>query len=298
MTTLKDKIENGFSESRILILGIQIIIGFQFNSVFQNSFSKLPVSSQYLKIGGLALMLAAFVFLIAPSTYYLIVEKGENTLRLNKYINTMAWFALLPFAVGMAIDMFVSTNKIISHAAGIGAGIGVLVLALTFWYAIEFLKKSRKGRDPDKEEPTALKDKIKETLTGAKMIIPGAQALLGFQFTIILMEGFEKLSRTMQYTHLGALALVVISVILLMTPAAYHRLVENGENTESFFRRASNIILISTIPLALGICIDYFVVVHKVTHSLPISLVTSVLLLILFYALWFGYTIYRRSAKT
>jgi len=79
----------------------------------------------------------------------------------------------------------------------------------------------------DFEEP-GLHEKIDQMLTEARVILPGAQALLGFQLAIVLTEAFAKLPPEIKLTHGAALVLVAVSIILLMTPAAYHRIVYGG----------------------------------------------------------------------
>ena len=142
---------------------------------------------------------------------------------------------------------------------------------------------------------TELKDKIDQVLTEARVVLPGAQALLGFQFATMLMDGFDKLPLSSKQAHVISLALMALSVILLMAPAAYHRIVEQGEETEHFHRVASYFLLAAMVPLPIGIAGDFFVVLRKVSESTPLAAVSAVLMLLFFYGLWFGYTIYRRS---
>jgi len=59
------------------------------------------------------------------------------------------------------------------------------------------------------------------------MVIPGAQALLGFQFATFFQKPFDSLARSSQQVHLISLVLMAVSIILLMTIAAYHRPVYN-----------------------------------------------------------------------
>ena len=80
-----------------------------------------------------------------------------------------------------------------------------------------------------------------------------------------------------------------------MTPAAFHRIVEQGEDTERVLKFASFMVLAALVPMALGIAGDLLVVVQKVTGSVAFSLACAGAALILFYGFWFGYTIYRRS---
>ena len=46
---------------------------------------------------------------------------------------------------------------------------------------------------PKEEEQTPLKTKIEQMLTEARVVIPGAQALLGFQLIAVLTKAFADL---------------------------------------------------------------------------------------------------------
>jgi hypothetical protein len=52
---ISKKLKIALDETRMLVLGVQILIGFQFRSVFQDSFDALPAWSRYLD--GLATLL-------------------------------------------------------------------------------------------------------------------------------------------------------------------------------------------------------------------------------------------------
>ncbi len=43
MVELKDKIQNALDESRMLVLGSQILLGFQFRAAFEPGFNNLPL---------------------------------------------------------------------------------------------------------------------------------------------------------------------------------------------------------------------------------------------------------------
>ncbi|MFN2492038.1 MAG: DUF6328 family protein [Pyrinomonadaceae bacterium] len=144
-------------------------------------------------------------------------------------------------------------------------------------------------------EKTPTHTKVDQVLTEARVVLPGAQALLGFQFATILLESFDKLPATSKDVHLLSLILLGISVILLMAPAAYHRIVEQGEDTEHFHGVASRFLLAAMVTLPIGICGDLFVVVLKVTESKPAAIASAVSALIVFYGLWFGFTTYRKA---
>ena len=149
----------------------------------------------------------------------------------------------------------------------------------------------------DEARGTPLDTRIKQVLTEARVVLPGAQALLGFQLVAVLADGFENLPESSRQLHLVSLILLALSTVLLMTPAAYHRVVEQGENTEHFQRFASRLVLMAMVPLALAIAGDAYIVVEKVSHSPALAIASTVLLLTFFFGCWFGYTTYARQRR-
>src|SRR5438270_6806163 len=76
-----------------------------------------------------------------------------------------------------------------------------------------------------------------------RMILPGLQALLGFQLTVVFSQGFdEKLTRPQQQLHLMATALVAVATALVMTPAAYHRQTGTHHVSERFLTLSSRLL--------------------------------------------------------
>jgi len=139
-----------------------------------------------------------------------------------------------------------------------------------------------------------LDDRIRQVSTEIRMVLPGAQALLGFQFITFVLSEFDKLPPLLKQIHVVSSILLTLCVILLMTPAAYHRIVENGENSEHFHRFASAMLLSALVPLALGIAGDFFVVTEHVVQSTAVSISLAAIILLCFFGLWFGLPMLRR----
>lgn len=297
---MEEKIENALNESRILVLVAQVLIGFQYQSIFQPGFEKLSWASQYLKLGGLGLMLLALTLFLAPAAYHRIVENGRLSAQFHQFITTVSMPALLPFALALGIDFYVMGDKLMGRPMGILSGLLACLIALFFWYGIEAMLVTKDGVAKGNKlsmssQSTPLKDKIKFVLTEARVILPGAQALLGFQFTAILTESFEKLTSLAHVVHFVSLSCVALSTILLMAPAAFHRIVEKGENTERLYTFSNTMILAAMGLLAPGIAGDVFVVVQKVAHDSTWAWIASGLTLLVFYGEWFGYMLYRKA---
>jgi hypothetical protein len=300
MAELKDKIKLALDESRMLVLGAQILLGFQFRAVFEAAFDRLPRSSQLLKMGALIILLGAIALIMAPGSYHRIVRAGSDAEDVHQFATTVMDVALVPFLVAFAIDLYVTTGRFLGTTGGVMTGAAVGVTGLFFWYGFAFLSRpQKKSRDGNNEKarahPTALKTKIDQALTEARVVLPGAQALLGFQLVTMFMDGFDKLPNSSKYVHLVSMFVMAFTMILLMTPAAYHRIAERGEDTPRLHRIASVLLLGAMFTLPLGICGDVYIVFYKVTSSIAISVGIAVAVLAFFYGTWFGFTAYRRA---
>jgi uncharacterized protein DUF6328 len=250
---LAQKIKIALDETRMLVLGVQILLGFQFRGVFQDLYSQLPVSSRYLNAVALLLMVLTLALLTLPGTYHRIVEEGNASGRFHALTDKVSDIALIPFMASLAIDVAITSAQIFGTGGGIAAGVAVGVLALLFWYGIEAWRKRSTGqaeramteRQKNITEETGLHEKIDQMLTEARVILPGSQALLGFQLAIVLTQAFEKLPAAIKIVHGAALICVALSIVLLMAPAAYHRIVYKGEGSEEFHRIGSGFVTYS-----------------------------------------------------
>lgn len=300
MSDLTEKIRLSLDEDRMLVLVVQVLIGFQFRGVFEPGFEKLSPAAQYFKLAAFGLLLLTLALLLTVPSYHRIVEKGNSTPRFAAFVTNLMSVALLPFAVALGCDLGIVGGKLFGVAGGWIVGLAAGGVALFFWYGIGLIARTRgMGRSKMKDDDggkTPLADKIKQILTEGRIILPGAQALLGFQLSGFFTDAFEKLEPSSQLFHFAALAFVALAAILLMTPPAYHRIVEKGEETERFHRVANRFIIVALIPLALGITTDFYVVLNKVSHNAALSSLIAAVVLALFYGLWFLYPWLRARA--
>ena len=124
----------------------------------------------------------------------------------------------------------------------------------------------RPRHDDDADESP--KDALGQTLDEARMVLPGVQALFGFQLIAVFSDGFGRLlSEAEQTLHLAAIALVTIAIAMVMTPAAYHRQVDPRRATPAFIRLASRFVSAAMLPLAAGLALDLHLVSRVITRS-------------------------------
>src|SRR6195952_1318255 len=244
------KLKAALDETRLLILGVQILLGFEFQAVFQDGFGSLDPASRHMSLAALGLIVLSIALLIAPSMQHRLVEAGQSTRRLIATTNVLASLALLPLTIGLALSAYVVTERTFGPAFG-AAFAAVLGGAASFgWFGLEFMIGRHREAEQMPTSPTPLKTKIEQLLTEARLIIPGGQALFGFQFVAMLTTGFDHLPQGSKIAHAVALGLIAINVMLVMMPAALHRLSFGGEDSEAFLRIAS--LLVGTAPVFLA----------------------------------------------
>jgi hypothetical protein len=303
LTRLSDKAENALNETRMLILGAQVLIGFDFQAAFQPGFDRLPPVAQNLNLLGLGFMLVAVALLIAPGAFHQIVEGGNDTRRLLAFTGRIAALALLPFAIGIGLDAYVAGLVVIGMPAAVALGVLGTAFALFFWYGLDVAMRPAEAApdEPMKEAPketrTPLETRIKQVLMEARVVLPGAQALLGFQLAAMLTDAFERLPRSSQYVHLVSLVLLAITIVFLMAPAAFHRIVERGEDTERLHRFSTAMLLAALVPLGLGLAGDFYVVAEKVLQAPGPAMVLAAASLVFYFGLWFGVTLVARARR-
>jgi hypothetical protein len=137
-------------------------------------------------------------------------------------------------------------------------------------------------------EPETLKDALRQALDEARMVLPGVQALFGFQLIAVFSQRFETaLNEPEQWLHLAALMLVAVAIALVMTPAAYHRHNAKLEVTERQLRLTLRCVGLAMAPLALGLAIDIYLMARVITHRPAAGLAAAGLIVVLTSALWF-----------
>jgi len=287
--SLTRKVKTALDETRLLILGAQVLFGFALSSVFQEAFGELSMGTRMLACVGQTLMALSIALLIAPSMQHRIVEGGEDSFRIHRATSLLAGLALLPFSVSLALAVYLIFDRVFGTRAGMIAAALCGVLALLSWYGLEFLLRERVRVKPmpNEESATPLPQKIEQMLTEARVILPGAQALFGFQFTMTLTRAFEQLPDASKLIHVGALCCLAVAVILLMTPASLHRLTYGGEDTAGFLALGSAFVIAAPAPLAVAIGGDLYVAIAKASDSTVLAVTLAATLFVILATLWY-----------
>jgi hypothetical protein len=137
----------------------------------------------------------------------------------------------------------------------------------------------------DREE-VKLSQAASYLLDESRMVLPGIQAIFGFQLIAVFSDRFTDLPEFEQHLHFASLSLIALAAALVMTPAAWHRISGLTHVSRHFLDLGSRFLLASMLALAVGLTLDYYVVGFLVFASGQVAWLAA-LLLGACTALWF-----------
>lgn len=149
------------------------------------------------------------------------------------------------------------------------------------------------GTDSHTQYRQSLGEQVNTVQQEARMVLPGIQALFGFQLVAVFNQGFQvSLSPTEKGMHLFAILLVATAAVFVMAPAAYHRQA-NHQISKHFVDFSSWMLALSMAPLAMGTCLDIYLVSRVTLGSVPYSVVITGVFFVFYSWTWFLYPRYR-----
>ena len=126
-------------------------------------------------------------------------------------------------------------------------------------------------------------------LDEARMILPGVQALFGFQLIAVFNQRFDDVLGTPERAiFLVALVSITAACALVMAPAAYHRQVERGQVSEHLLVFTSHLLALALLSLMIAITCDVYLVAWVVTGDTAISIAIATLCLCGIALLWYA----------
>jgi hypothetical protein len=125
-------------------------------------------------------------------------------------------------------------------------------------------------------------------LEECRTILPGIQALFGFQLIAIFSPGFdEKVAHADRVLHLVAIMMIAVAIALIMTPAAYHRQTGPMKVESGFIEVAGRTVLWAMVALMLGLTLDFYIVAKVVLSQILWATPIATVLFGFIFALWF-----------
>jgi hypothetical protein len=153
----------------------------------------------------------------------------------------------------------------------------------------ETINKPQAGKRQSDTEAESLKEEMTSILEECRMVLPGMQALFGFQTIAVFNQRLQELPASGANAHLLSLFLVAVAIALNMAPAAYHRIAEPGSVSRQMVNRASTVICVAMVTLMLGFALEMYVVFELGTGQQLFSAAVALFVLLFIGAAWFAF---------
>jgi Family of unknown function (DUF6328) len=135
--------------------------------------------------------------------------------------------------------------------------------------------------------PATLEEETRTVIEEARMVLPGIQAFFGFQLIAVFNSRFQDLTHMEQVLHLVALLMLAVSIALIMTPAAYHRIAARGMVSRHFVGLASRFLECAMFPLMLSITVDIFLLARLILDNAALGAGIALVTVLMFFGLWY-----------
>jgi hypothetical protein len=288
------KISFALQETRILVLGVQVLLGFGFHAFFYPRFERLESTDQALLLLQLCLLQLVLTMLLTPAAFHRLAHDGKDRPGMHSFTTRIVEAALLPFALAIGTGAYVAANLVIGATGAVIFAAAVTLVALLLWYGAGLAAGKpqawieRMEQQAPKIKPPSLTTQIERLLTEARVVLPGVQALFGFQFAALFTEAFERLSRTDQTVHLVSLSAMALSMMLLMAPAAFHRISTRGHSATAILVFGTGCVLAAMAALGLGLALDFYVILDKAWKNASLAALGAAASGLVMLVLWFG----------
>ena len=142
--SLEEQSSHSQSEARMLLPGVQTILGFQLVAVFTERFEDLSSDQQLVHYAAFLLTTLTMALMMAPAAYHRQVECDRVTRSFVDLTSRLLSVAMIPFTFGLCLDTYI-IGRLITRDDTLGlltAGVMFLVLS-GLWFVLPFVFRPR-----------------------------------------------------------------------------------------------------------------------------------------------------------
>ena len=126
--------------------------------------------------------------------------------------------------------------------------------------------------EDDRGDTEEQRERYRELLEETRTVMPGTQVLFAFLLTSTFSQRFQDLDPLAKRSYAAALLLAGLAALVLMGPAAFHRVSEPGQRTDRLLV-SIRLQITGMAMLLAAITIVTFVVIRLMFESTAIGLV-------------------------
>ncbi len=135
--TLEEQTTHMGGEARMMLPGVQTILGFQLMAVFNQRFEQFSQSEQITHFWAFLLTACTMALLMAPAAYHRQVERDRVTTRFVTLSSWLLALSMLPFIAGMCLDTYLIGRLITNEPRiGLAAAVAMFVMLAGLWFGL------------------------------------------------------------------------------------------------------------------------------------------------------------------
>lgn len=152
---------------------------------------------------------------------------------------------------------------------------------------------------PDENPKQRIDRELIELLNELRVALPGVQVLFAFLLILPFQTGFNKVDQLSSYVYFAGMIAALISIVVLIAPATYHRLnMRSGTaEKEEMLLRSGRLAIVGTAFLGMSIACSLFVVAD-VLFGPGIAAAVAVISAVLIVGLWYVLPLWSRRPGT
>ena len=150
------------------------------------------------------------------------------------------------------------------------------------------------GRNSGESRKERVDRELIELLNELRVALPGVQFLFAFLLIVPFQQTREQLTDFQRTAYLVALLAAAIALVLLIAPAAQHRILFRQKDKEQLLRRSNQYAVAGLVVLGLAICTAILLVVD-VLFSLTLGWTAAGAVAVMLAIAWVAVPFWRRS---
>jgi hypothetical protein len=142
-----------------------------------------------------------------------------------------------------------------------------------------------------------IKQRLDFILQECRMVLPGIQALFGFQLIVVFNDRFFSIPSGDRLVHLAAILFIVASVGLLMGPAAYHRLASPDELPPELCKIGTRLVCLGMATLMISISLEIYLVTKLILDNPLAGIISGATTFIFLSIIWYVFPLINRRGE-
>lgn len=138
-----------------------------------------------------------------------------------------------------------------------------------------YLRLVGKPKPDDDEE--RVDEKLDQLMQGMRVVLPGVQVMFAFLLTVPFQQRWSRVQEADRLAYAIALVATAAASVLLIAPAAQHRLLFRDSQAQRMLRRGNGYGFAGVLCVAVAICASLFLVLDVVSGRPAAVLLTTLI---------------------